>query len=52
MGSASELEYPFLLTRDLGVLNKADFEGFSAEIIEIKRMLASFIQKLKADVAR
>jgi four helix bundle protein len=52
MGSASELEYLFLLTRDLGVIDKADFEGFLAEIIEIKRMLASFIQKLKADVAR
>ena len=49
MGSASELEYHALLSHDLGYFDKASFESLPAEIIEIKRMLSSFITKLKAD---
>ena len=49
MGSASELEYLFLLARDLGFLDKEEFNERAGMIIEIKRMLASFIQKLKSD---
>jgi len=49
MGSASELEYHLLLSYDLGLLKKADYELFANDVIEVKRMLASFIKKLKAD---
>ena len=49
MGSASELEYLFLLARDLGFLGREEFNERASMIIEIKRMLASFIQKLKSD---
>ena len=49
MGSASELEYHFLLSHDLGFLNETDFERLSADVTEVKRMLASFIGKVKAD---
>jgi len=49
MGSASELEYLFLLARDLGFLGKEKFNELTDEITEIKKMLTSFIQKLKAD---
>ena len=49
MGSASELEYHFLLARDLGFLNPLDFESLASEVTQVKRMLASFIRKLKAD---
>ena len=49
MGSASELEYYLLLARDLGFLKLTDVDRIVGEIVEIKRMLASLIQKLKAD---
>ena len=49
MGSASELEYHLLLSRDLGLMDVANHDQLAQETTEIKRMLASFIQKLKAD---
>ena len=49
MGSASELEYHLLLARDLGYLETAKYEPLNDQVTEVKRMLASFIQKLKAD---
>ncbi len=49
MGSASELEYHLLLARDLEVLAKADYERLDRDVTEVKRMLTSLIQKLKAD---
>jgi len=48
-GSASELEYHLLLARDLRLLKIEDYEQLAGEVTEIKRMLTSFIQKLKAD---
>lgn len=49
MGSASELEYLLVLARDLGYLNNADYERLMHQVVEVKRMLTSFIQKLNAD---
>jgi four helix bundle protein len=49
MGCASELEYLVLLARDLNFLGKEECNTLMNEITEIKRMLASFIQKLKTD---
>ena len=46
MGSASELEYHLLLARDLDLLQATTYESLARDIIEVKRMLASFIQKL------
>jgi four helix bundle protein len=48
MGSASELEYLFLLAHDLGYLTESDYKGLNSQVVEVKRMLASFIQTLKA----
>ncbi len=48
MGSASELEYHLLLTRDLDLLNNPDYEQLEKEVTEVKRMLASFVQKLRS----
>ncbi|MGH7964819.1 MAG: four helix bundle protein, partial [Candidatus Binatia bacterium] len=48
MGSASELEYHLLLARDLDLLNGSHYEQLAREVTEVKRMLTSFIQKLKA----
>ncbi|MDD2707882.1 MAG: four helix bundle protein [Verrucomicrobiae bacterium] len=49
MGSASETEYLFLLAHDLKYLDDSAFHKLTLEITEIKRMLASFIGKIKAD---
>jgi four helix bundle protein len=49
MGSASELEYHLILAHDLKMLKTEDYERLSNEVIDVKRMLASFLQKLKAD---
>jgi four helix bundle protein len=48
-GSASELEYHLLLTRDLELLKASDYQRLSSEAVEVKRMLASLTQKLRAD---
>jgi four helix bundle protein len=49
MGSASELEYHILLAHDLELLETVDYERLSAEAVEVKRMLASLLQKLRAE---
>jgi four helix bundle protein len=48
MGSASELEYHLLLAHDLGCLLDTDYQHLSADTTEVKQMLTSFIQKLRA----
>ncbi len=47
LGSASELEYFALLSRDLGYFDEARFELIASESQRVKRMLTSFIQRLK-----
>ena len=49
MGSASELEYHLPLSRDLGLVDTANYNHLALETTEVKRMLTSFIQTLKAD---
>jgi four helix bundle protein len=48
MGSASELEYHLLLARDIGYLDEDKYNQSTNEVIEVKRMLAAFIKKLRA----
>ncbi|MEA2103549.1 MAG: four helix bundle protein [Candidatus Cloacimonadota bacterium] len=47
MGSASEVEYLFLLSNDLNYLSKTEYENLNRKIIEIKKMLSSYIVKLR-----
>ncbi len=47
MGSASELEYLILLARDLGYLQADRYQPLQSDLIEIRKMLNAFIQKLK-----
>jgi four helix bundle protein len=49
MGSASELEYQLILARDLAYLKPEEYEDLERDTAEVKRMLAPFIGKLKAD---
>ena len=48
MGSASELEYHLLLAHDLNLLPDDLYSQLERDLIEVKRMLNAFIQKLKA----
>ena len=48
-GSASELEYHFLLARDLAFLSDPDYQNLNDSVIEVKRMLASLARKLEAE---
>ncbi len=47
LGSAHELEYFFILSKDLSYLNQEDFEVMTYRINEIKRKLYSLSKKLK-----
>jgi four helix bundle protein len=49
-GSANEVEYHLLLSRDLQLLSVDDFKELEAMVLEIRRMLASFVQRLSVDV--
>ena len=49
MGSSSELEYLLLLARDLGYLPESVFRPMTNDLVEIRKMLNAFIQKLKAN---
>jgi four helix bundle protein len=49
MGSGSELEYQLILAHDLGFIDKLQYDKLSNELIETKRMLNSFLQKLKSN---
>ncbi|QEC70096.1 four helix bundle protein [Panacibacter ginsenosidivorans] len=46
-GSISELEYQVLLAKELSYLSAALFEELTDEIIEIRKMICSFIQKIE-----
>ncbi len=46
MGSASELEYLLLLTRDLGYIPAESYQPLQSKLIEVRKMLNAFIQHL------
>jgi four helix bundle protein len=48
-GSASELDYHLLLAHDLEFLNKADYAKFMHDLVELRRMLTSLLQKVDAE---
>jgi len=47
MGSATELEYHLQLARDLGYLYSQRYQDLFQRTQEIKRMLSTFITKLR-----
>lgn len=49
LGSASELEYQLLLSKDLGYIHSDEYPKLMDKITEIKQMLTSLILKLRAD---
>jgi len=48
MGSASELDYHLLLAKDLALLRPADYDRLSVNLAEVRRMLTSLIQRVRA----
>jgi four helix bundle protein len=49
MGSASELEYYLQLTLDLGLIDTPTCMQMERDLVEVKRMLNTFLQKLRSD---
>ena len=47
MGSASEVEYHLLLAHDLQFISSKDYQALSGNVAEVKRMLFSFLDKLR-----
>jgi four helix bundle protein len=52
MGSSSELEYQILLAHDLQYLVENEYKEFSSELVEIRQMLNTYIQKLKSTLPK
>ena len=48
-GSASELEYHFLLARDLHMLDEASYHRLDEAVVEVKRMLSALVRKVEAE---
>jgi four helix bundle protein len=48
MGSASELEYQLPLAHDLDYLRNPEYGRLATQAVEVKRMLSSLMQKVKA----
>lgn len=49
IGSANELEYYLLLCHDIGLLQSPDYNQLLGELSRIKKMLMTFMQKLRAE---
>jgi four helix bundle protein len=47
MGSAYEVDYQLLLSKDLGYLEKVEYEKLNDRIDKIKRQLASLLKKIR-----
>ena len=48
MGSASELEYQLLLAHDLGFMSESKYVVLNDKLVEVKRMLNSFIRRVRS----
>jgi four helix bundle protein len=48
-GSASELDYHLLLSKDLGFLSEIDYGKLARSLTEVRKMLTSLLQKVDAD---
>src|SRR6476659_3884172 len=48
-GSASELEYHFLLAHDLRLLDDKAYSGLNDSVVEVKRMLAALARKVESE---
>jgi four helix bundle protein len=49
MGSGSELEYYVLMAHELGYVDQSTHDSLERQLIEVKRMLNSLIQKIRSE---
>ena len=49
LGSASELEYHFLLAHDLNFVSEESYKRLDHSVVGINRMLASLVVRVQAD---
>jgi four helix bundle protein len=50
MGPASELDYDLLLSHDLGFMAGDEFTSASAKLIEVRKMLTSFLNSVEEQI--
>jgi four helix bundle protein len=48
-GSASELDYHLLLARDLGFFEERDYRRLAGELLQLRKMLTSLLQKVQSE---
>lgn len=48
-GSACEVEYQLMLANDLSYIESDTYAKLNEDLLSVKRMLASFLSKIKAD---
>ena len=52
MGSASELEYHFLLAKDLDYVKPDVYESLNRAVVEIKRLIAALLSRVDEERSR
>jgi four helix bundle protein len=50
MGSASELEYQLILSKDIGFITPQDYTGINEKLLTLKKMLNAFMKYLKTQI--
>jgi len=50
MGSASELDYHLLLSRDLGLLKDDEYQRTSKDLTEVRKMLTSLLNSIENEI--
>ncbi len=48
-GSVNELEYHFLLAKDLGYLSSSDYNSTHEQLLDLKRMLVALTRKVGSE---
>ena len=51
-GSASELDYLLLLAKDIGLLDEGTYKELFIELVEIRKMLTTFIKTVRKTAYR
>jgi four helix bundle protein len=51
LGSASELEYQYLLAQELGLIEAASSSIASGHVVEVKRMLTALASQVRSKIA-
>lgn len=52
IGSANELEYQLILSRDLNYFSDKDYQALSDQLLEVKRMLLGLYRKVRLAIGK